>query len=114
MSFLHFQISDTSLTVTPLGSVSNSEIPQKSRVSQGSVKEVYDKRHDKFHLSCDHGSGKVGTVTRLTGGYWFGRDHLMKMWSRADHDIIFHCGLHKVYVPVHGFFDFFPMVCDDP
>ena len=49
----------------------------------------------------------MGTVTRLTGGYWFGRDHLMKMWSRADHDIIFHCGLHKVYVPVHGFFVFF-------
>ena len=30
------------------------------------------KRRDKYHLSCDRESGKVGTATRITiGGRWF-------------------------------------------
>ena len=42
-----------------------------------------------------------------TGGGWrFGRVHQMKMWTCRDHDMIFRCGLHKDYVPVHGFFVF--------
>ena len=90
-------------------------VPRSSRLL---CPQTETNRHDKIHLSCDHGSGKVGTTTRMKGircnklnhmkgGCRHGQTHQMKMCTSVSHEKIFCCGSHRTYVPVLGFFVFF-------